>query len=87
MPVIHANMCDRSFNRYEGKILDVGFKGNWPYIFESSNQMSGVFVSMMNFLKDKLDFKINEDLLYQNITYSDLLLKVKFRKSGLLLML
>ena len=85
-PVIQTNMCDRSFIRYEGKTLNVGCKGNWPYFFESSNQMSGVFVSMMNFLKDKLGFKINKDLLYQNITYSNLLRKVKLRKSDLLMM-
>ena len=88
VPLIQTNMCDRSFNRYEGKILDIGCKGNWPYFFESSssNQMSGVFVSMMNFLKDKLDFKINKDLLYQNMTYSNLIRKVKLRKSDLLMM-
>ena len=69
-----------------GRYWILGVKAIWPYFFESSNQMSGVFVSMMNFLKDKLDFKINKDLLYQNMTYSNLIRKVKLRKSDLLMM-
>ena len=58
LPKIQSKMCDNSFSTVEGKILQAGFAGFWPYVFWSGSEarLIGADVMLMDILQQKMNF-------------------------------
>ena len=58
LPVVQSHMCDKSYTTLEGRTLNVGFAGFWPYVYWSTTEtrVIGVDVMLMDILEEKMNF-------------------------------